>query len=68
VLDGPADDVESLINNLVKKTGALIDYHYSSGRANVFYIGNDETYQEIIGIIQKHKNESKIKIVEIVKL
>jgi hypothetical protein len=57
ILDGRSNAVETWVKKLAVKANAQVDWHYSGGRANVLYLGDEDTKQRILNAIEKLKVE-----------
>jgi hypothetical protein len=57
VLDGSSNAIETWVRAVAMKADAQVDWHYSGGRANVLHLGDDESRQRVLNVIEELKDE-----------
>jgi hypothetical protein len=62
VLDGSSNAVERWVQSVAKKANAQVDWHYSGGRANVLHLGDDDSRQRVLEVIENLRGELKGRI------
>ncbi len=57
VVDGSSNAVERWVQAVAKQADALVDWHYSGGRANVLHLGDDASCARVLGVIKELEGE-----------
>lgn len=57
VVTGRSNAIECWVQSVAQKASALVDWHFSGGRANVLHLGDDESRQRVLNAIDELKSE-----------
>jgi len=57
VVDGSPNAVENWVQSVAKEADAQVDWHYSGGRANILHLGDDESRQRVLSVIDELESE-----------